>query len=332
MHPSVSLGAFLTKVERGDGKMKILKTVEKMPGGLMVVPLILGVTINTFAPDALQIGGFTTGLFVNSAIPLIALFCLCNAAQINVKQTGSTLGKGVVLTAAKFIIGALIGVAVGKFFGSAGVLGLTPVAIVAAMTNSNGGLYAALAGQYGDASDVGAISILSLNDGPFFTMVALGAAGIANIPFMSLIACAIPIILGFILGNLDEDIRELLGKGTVLPIPFFAFALGTGIKWTQIVEAGLPGIALGVAVTLITGLGGYFILKLMKAKNPAVGGAVGTTAGNAVGTPEALALADPSLTSIAAISTVQIAAAILVTAICCPLLVDFLDRRENGAK
>lgn len=309
--------------------MKILKTVQKVPGGLMVVPLLIGATLNTLCPSVLEIGGFTTALFKDSSTALIALFCLCNAAQINVKQAGSTLGKGVALTAVKFAIGAVIGIIVGNVFGHAGILGLTPLAIVASLTNSNGGLYAALAGQYGDASDVGAISILSLNDGPFFTMVALGAAGIANIPFMSLVACIVPICLGFILGNLDEDLRELLNKGTVLPIPFFAFALGTGLKWTQILEAGLPGIVLGVACTILTGLGGYLVLKLMRAKHPAVGGAVGTTAGNAVGTPESLALADSSLQPYVAAATVQIAAAIIVTAICCPILVNILDKHEK---
>ncbi|MGE8677448.1 MAG: 2-keto-3-deoxygluconate permease, partial [Achromobacter marplatensis] len=39
----------------------------------MLVPLILGSLIGTFAPDALAIGGFTTALFKNSAMPLIAL-------------------------------------------------------------------------------------------------------------------------------------------------------------------------------------------------------------------------------------------------------------------
>jgi len=310
--------------------MKILKNVQKVPGGIMVVPLLLGATINTFFPEALNIGGFTTALFKSSASALIALFLLCNGAQINVRQAGNSVAKGVGLTLIKFILGAGIGWLVGSIWGMNGVLGLSPVAIIAAVTNSNGGLYAALAGQYGDASDVGAISILSLNDGPFFTMVALGAAGLASIPFMSLVACIVPILIGFILGNLDEDLREFLGKGTVICIPFFAFPLGAALNFGQIITAGLPGIILGLVSTLITGFGGFFVMKLLKAKNPAVGAAIGTTAGNAVATPEALAAVDPTLAVVAAAATVQVAAAIIVTAICCPLLVSYLDKKVKG--
>lgn len=308
--------------------MKILKRVQKVPGGLMVIPLLMGAIINTFAPQALEIGGFTTALFKNSATALIALFVLCNGAQIDVKQAGKPLYKGIVLTTVKFIIGATIGWIVGKTYGNAGVLGLTPLALVGALTNSNGGLYAALAGQYGDSTDVGAISILSLNDGPFFTMLAFGITGLANIPFMAFIAVLIPIIIGFILGNLDEDLREFLGKGTVLLIPFFAFPLGAALDFRTIIQAGLPGLVLGVLVTLITGLGGYFSTRIF-GERKAVGAAIGTTAGNAVGTPAALALADPSLQQYVAASTAQIAAAVIVTAILCPLLVSYLNKLDK---
>lgn len=290
----------------------------------------MGALLNTVAPQALEIGGFTTALFKNSATALIALFVLCNGAQINIKQAGVPVYKGMALTATKFIIGAVIGWFVGKTWGNAGILGLTPMALVGSLTNSNGGLYAALAGQYGDSTDVGAISILSLNDGPFFTMLAFGITGLANIPFMALIAVLVPIIIGFILGNLDEDLREFLNKGTVLLIPFFAFPLGAALDFRTIIQAGAPGLVLGILVSVLTGLGGYFAMSVFGGKPRAVGAAIGTTAGNAVGTPAALALADPSLQEYVATSTAQIAAAVIVTAILCPLIVSFLDKRDKA--
>ena len=42
--------------------MKIYKFINRVPGGLMVVPLFIGMVINTFFPTLLQIGGFTQAL------------------------------------------------------------------------------------------------------------------------------------------------------------------------------------------------------------------------------------------------------------------------------
>lgn len=310
--------------------MKILKAIRKVPGGLMIIPLLLGAFFNTFFPDLLEIGGFTTNLFKTGAMPILAVFLFCNGAQINAKQAGAPLLKGVALTLSKFIIGAGLGILVNNIWGPMGVLALSPLAIVASVTNSNGGLYAALAGEFGDSTDVGAVSILSINDGPFFTMLAFGVSGIATIPFMALVATIVPILIGFILGNLDEDLREFLEPGATLLIPFFAFPLGAALNFGQLIQAGIPGIILGVACTILTGFGGYFTMKLLKAKNPHIGAAIGTTAGNAAATPAALAQVDPSLADIATTATVQIAAAIIVTAILCPMLVNYLARRGNA--
>ena len=37
--------------------MKILKTIQKVPGGLMVVPLFLGAIVNLVFPQFLDLGG-----------------------------------------------------------------------------------------------------------------------------------------------------------------------------------------------------------------------------------------------------------------------------------
>lgn len=39
--------------------MPIMRFINRVPGGLMVVPLFLGMLVNTFAPNLLKIGGFT---------------------------------------------------------------------------------------------------------------------------------------------------------------------------------------------------------------------------------------------------------------------------------
>mgnify|MGYP000361627360 CR=1 FL=1 len=134
---------------------------------------------------------------VQERVPtLIGLFLFCSGATIDVKMAGSTVWKGVVLTALKFFIGFGLGLLLNALFGEAGFLGLAPLAVIGAVTNSNGVIYATLAGEFGDETDVGATSILALNDGPFFTMIALGASGMGNFPITDIIASIIPMVIG----------------------------------------------------------------------------------------------------------------------------------------
>jgi len=307
-------------------QIPIKKTLDKIPGGMMVVPLFLGVLVNTFFPQFLEMGGFTTALFSKTAsTPILACFMFLIGSQIHFKLAPKAIKKGALLITGKFIVGAGIGIFVGKVFGSAGVLGLSPLAILAGLTNCNGGLYASLASQYGDETDVGAYALLSIKDGPFFTLVALGASGLAQVPFKALLAVMIPIVIGMLLGNLDSDMRAFLGSSKLLLIPFFSFPLGAGMNLETIVKAGGPGILLGI-VASFTGIGAYILLKLFK-EEPIIGLATGSTAGNAVATPEAVAAADPTLAVVAAAATAQVAAACVVSAIICPIIVSFVFKK-----
>ena len=87
-----------------------------------------------------------------------------------------------------------------------------------------------LAGTFGDDTDIAAQAILNINDGPFLTLVAVGASGMADIPLQSILCAVAPILVGLILGNLDKDIADFLKPGLNVLIPFFAFCLGAGIS------------------------------------------------------------------------------------------------------
>lgn len=315
------------------GKVPILDTMNRIPGGIMVVPLVLGAIFNTFFPGVLSIGSFTTALFKTGATTLIALLFLCSGAQINFRTAGISLYKGFVLNTSKVFFGLIIGVLLAKIAGPSGaLLGVTPLAMISAMSNSNGGLYTALASKYGDEADVGAIAVISSNDGPFFEMMFMGIAGVATIPIMALVAVIVPILVGMILGNLDEKFRDFLKPGMFIAIFTFAFPLGAGLNFQTIIKAGGPGILLGLMTLIITGIPSYFIYKALIPKKSrrtaAVGAAIGTSAGNSIATPAAIALVDPAWAPFAEKATIQVAASIIVTALLVPFLVDFFYRRE----
>lgn len=307
--------------------MNIKKSIEKIPGGMMVVPLVIGAGLNTFVPQALDVGGFTTALFKNGAPALIGAFLLCMGAGISFRAAPRALLQGGTITLTKLLVAVVLGLCIEYLFGSQGIWGLSGIAIIAAMSNSNGGLYAALVGEFGNERDVGAISILSLNDGPFFTMIALGAAGMANIPLMSLVAILVPLVVGMILGNLDAEMRAFLTKGGPILIPFFAFALGAGINFDMLLQGGLAGIVLGVLTTLV---GGFFNIQAdrLVGGSGIAGAAASSTAGNAVATPLAIAQADPSLAAAATAAAPLIAASVITTAILTPLLTSWVARRN----
>ncbi|MFV0364592.1 MAG: 2-keto-3-deoxygluconate permease [Suipraeoptans sp.] len=315
-------------------QFKIVNLFNKIPGGIMVIPLLVGALLNTFVPGALQIGGFTTGLLKEGTPALMGLFLICCGSSISIKQVGAPLYKGALLTVLKFAIGAGLGWAVSRAFGMDGIFGITPVVLIAVLTNSSGSIYATLAARFGDATDVGAVSVLSINDGPFLTMVALGATGMASIPFMTLLATILPIIIGFVWGNLDEDFKELCGKALPLVIIFLSFVLGSGMSFFTVIEAGLSGILLGLIVLLCSGLLVNLLYGLILRKKTAVGAAAGTAAGNSVATPAAIAAADPSFAPYADTATAQCSAACVMTAILCPVMVAFLDKiiKKKDAK
>lgn len=313
--------------------MKILQTVKKVPAGMMVVPMILGSLINTFIPEVVKIGSFTTATFTSAGVAAtigVQLFCLGTTLQL--RDMPKVMKRGGLLLISKFIIGALIGILVGKFFGKEGILGLTTLAIISSVTNSNGSVYLALMTEYGDETDCASMALLSINDGPFLTMLAMGASGLADIPLVALIAAVGPLLVGMILGNLDKDIQKFLEPAGTILIPFVGFMLGAGIKITNLAKGGAGGILLGLICCFV---GGAFILLCDRqiGRRPGYAAwAVATTAGNAVAVPAAVALVDPAWAPYESVATAQVAAAAVLTAILVPFITSWWAKKYGCPK
>lgn len=305
--------------------------MSKVPGGIMVIPLVLGSIVGTFFPDALAIGNFTTALFKNSALPLIALLIFATGTQVTLKTGGPILATAGTILLCKTIVPATIIIIIGHFTGINGLLGISILALLAAFDNSNGGLWLAFTGEYGNATDRGAYIASALNDGPFFTMLFLGVSGLGAIPITALIAAIVPFILGVIVGNLDVEWRKILDPVPPIVIPFFAFSLGVGINLYAIVEGGITGLILGLIISPITGFFVYLGYKLIlrRGGQSGMGFAAGTTAGNAVATPLIVATADPQFEPYVGVATAQVAACVLISAIMAPLIAAWLLKRSG---
>jgi 2-keto-3-deoxygluconate permease len=216
-------------------------------------------------------------------------------------------------------------VSVGKLFGGS-IFGFTTLALLVAMSDTNGGMFMALTSVMGDKEDAGTYVPQSIETGPFLSMLILVGAGLANIPWLTMVSVIAPIAAGAVLGNLDEDLRDFFGSHEPIIVPFMAFTLGQTINLSAVVTAGLPGVALGVVVLVVTGTV-CILADLLLGGSGVAGAAASSTAGNSAAVPKAIAMADPTYASIAPAATVQVAASVIVTAVLTPILTSYVFKR-----
>jgi 2-keto-3-deoxygluconate permease len=316
--------------------LPLKRTIERLPGGLMIVPLFAGALITTVAPGVGQYFGSFTGALFSGALPILAVFYVCLGSTIELTSTPYILKKGGALFTAKVLAGVALGVVAGRFLGespiSAGAFtGLSTLAIVAAINDTNGGLYMALMAQFGRPRDVAAYSIMSIESGPFLTMVTLGVAGLSAFPWQTLVGAVLPLAIGVTIGNLDREFRDFLARAVPVLIPFFAFALGAGIDLTDVWRAGLLGLLLGIFVVAVSGAV-LFAADRLTGGNGVAGIAAASTAGNAAAVPAIVASANPAYASAAQSATVLVAASVVVTAVLTPVVTAWWASRLGLAK
>jgi len=310
--------------------MQIYKAVNKVPGGLMVVPLFIGMLINTFLPHMLKIGSFTQALSNEGYPTILGMYLFTVGTKMTLRAAPRMLKRGFGILFAKIGVAICLALAVSHFLGG-NIFGISTLAVMVAFSDTNGGMFMALTSIMGDSDDAGTYVPQSIETGPFITMVFLVGAGLAAIPWWVLVSVIAPIGAGAILGNLDPDLRDFFGKHEPIIVPFMAFTLGQTINLSAVLSAGPLGIVLGLCVVAITGTVCIAADKLLGGSGIA-GAAASSSAGNSAAVPAAVALADVSHAHIAPAATVQVAASVIVTAVVTPILTSWMYRRVQARR
>lgn len=261
----------------------------------MLIPMLIGAIIHTFWPNILAYFGPFTNALGTGATVIIAVWFVGIGASVKLKATTTVLKKSGILLATKMFAAFLACIIVQKLIPQGMVsnglfAGFSALAVVAAMDMTNAGLYTALTKQYGTTEEAGASLLLMIESGPLFTMIILGTTGLASFPLQNFIGLILPFLLGFILGNLDEEFRVFLTKLNEPMIIFLGFSLGSTISLHSIYEAGI---------------------------------AASSTAGVAAATPMLIAQLYPELREQADYATVLVSTCVVITAFVVPILTSY---------
>lgn len=299
---------------------------KRFPGDVIVVPMVIGVLLNSFVPQFLNIGSFWTAM-AHGTGALVGVFLFFLGASMNIGSTGKAVAKGTVIILTKIALAIALGFAVAFLFND-NFLGLSSLAIIGSISVANNALYSGIVATMGDDSDKGAVAITDLSVGPTVTMLAMSSAGLAAISPGSLIGSILPLVLGIVLGALFPGLKKVLSQGVQPATIMVGFALGAGMSLSQLIQGGISGILLGFITTFVVGALTVLVEKLIF-KEGFAAAAISSVAASGVANPQSLADVDPRYAAIAPVATAQIAAAVIVTSFLTPLFAAWVYKLDH---
>ena len=232
--------------------MNILGKINKIPGGIMIVPLFITAVINTLIPGVLKIGGPTSGAFsAVGTMTVIGMLLFTAGSQTRYSDLGTVIVRGGVLVLVRLVVAFTGAWLTLHFFGIEGIWGASALAITVSLACCNPGVYAGLMQSYGDNVDKSAMGVLNLIAVPATPLVILGIADGTGFDYMSAVTSLVPFALGMILANADENIRKLFSTATPVILFFIGCCLGSSVNLKALSYAGVANIVL---IGLIVGV------------------------------------------------------------------------------
>lgn len=296
--------------------MKILEKIDKIPGGIILTPMLCTAIINTVCPQALLVGGVTTKLFSTYGTQVfIGALLFLAGSQLSVKDVPGALKRGGVLLLGKVLIAVVLTMIYLRLFEAEGILGIPVLAFCITVISLNPGTFLAVASAHGDSIDPPGFGLYNLVVVPTVPALILGVLDGAAFDYMGIVTTMVPFLLGMLLGNLDPDLKKLFG-GAIRPMLFFAGCnFGAAVDLLAAVRTGLSGIALSLIYILFCALGLLLVDKLVLRQPGYAAASLSCVAGASVSMPAIVGEILPQYAPYAQTATAQIACAVVITTV-----------------
>lgn len=306
------------------------KFMKKIPGGLLLIPMLISAIFTTFCPNLFYIGGLTEALFTKKGINyVVALLTFTSATTLDFKSLTKVLKKQGLMLVLKIVLCLIFSLIFFKLFSKEGVFGISLLSFVCILSSLNPSLYIALTKDYATKTDESAFGLLGLLCVPVFPIIIYSIAQSQAIDYMPIVSTLIPLILGILVANFDKDFAKIFKGSTTMLTPFMGWSFGTGINLIESFKAGFQGFVMVVIFYILMALPIYlFEVKTLKGSGVSAL-AMSSVAGLTVSVPLILAPSSEFLKSIASQCASQIALTVVITSVITPILVKAIAKRKG---
>ncbi|WP_236785983.1 2-keto-3-deoxygluconate permease [Anaerococcus ihuae] len=308
----------------------MLKFMKKIPGGLLLIPMLISAIFYTFSPNFFDIGPVSGAFFTKKGINyMLGLICFLSATSLDLRNIKKIIRKQGSILLIKFTLSLILGILFVRFFGLDGIFGISALSFITGISSLNPALYLAFAQDYGDEDDVAAFGLAEILCMPAFSILIFSLSKSSSIDWTLLFSILIPLIFGLIIGNLDRQIAEFFYPAITIITPIMGWSFGSGINIINAFEASFQGIFLSILFYLLTLPILFFYERKILKENGMTSLGISSIAGVSTSVPEILASSDQSLVGFSQSATSQLAMGVLITSIITPILVGKFMKKRN---
>lgn len=303
----------------------MLKQMNKISAGTFLIPLIISMILFTFWPNLFAIGGFTEAMFSDNGVGFISgMLAFATGSRINIQSLKRLLKHQGVLLLVKVVIAIVASIIYLTLFGNQGIWGISGVAFVVAMFSINPALQLSILENYGyeeDAMIMGLSTAVTLPMLPMiFYSIFYSSSGLSGINWTPILSALIPLIIGFVLGNLDPDIGKLYSPIVGALLPFLGWNLGQSMNIIAAVKAGASGMVLTLIFIAVMSLL-YIVDKKLLQSDGVSALAMMSVAGVSTIAAPAIAEIFPEVANDVMTANSQILFASIITSIIMPIFI-----------